>query len=241
MDSYIYTHVGSRSVNEDSADLVMTTPDKGCFVVCDGLGGHGKGEVASAHVVNTIIESVKGIDISSDGILENSIQYAQDTLLQAQADINAQDEMKTTVVALRIFDSKAQWAHIGDTRLYLFRNKDVFTRTLDHSVPQMLVASGEIKEKDIRHHEDRNRLIRVMGSPWNTPKYEVSEVISVEPGDAFLLCSDGFWELITERKMLKCLKKSSSCEEWLNRMGEIVLKNGKGKSMDNNTAIGVII
>ena len=54
MDSYIYTHVGSRSVNEDSADLVNISADKGCFVLCDGLGGHGKGEVASAIVVKTI-------------------------------------------------------------------------------------------------------------------------------------------------------------------------------------------
>ncbi len=241
LDSYLYTHVGSRKVNEDNADFYTVSEDKGFFVVCDGLGGHGKGEVASEIVVNSVLEKVKDADIADEGIMEESIIYAQNTLLQTQKDLNADNEMKTTVVALRIFDNKAQWAHVGDTRLYLFRKKKMLARTLDHSVPQMLVASGEIKEKHIRHHEDRNRLIRVMGSPWNSPKYEVSEFTDIQSGDAFLMCSDGFWELITEREMIKCLKKSKSCREWLERMGEIVLKNGKGQSMDNNTAIGVII
>lgn len=241
MDSWLYTHVGSRSVNEDNADFIKISEDKACFVVCDGLGGHGKGEVASEIVVKSVLEKVKDKDISEDNFLEDSLLYAQNTLLQAQRDLNAENEMKTTSAVLRVFDNKAQWAHVGDTRLYLFRKKKVFVRTLDHSVPQMLVASGEIKEKHIRHHADRNRLIRVMGTSWNTPKYEVSDFIELQAGDAFLMCTDGFWEFITEREMIKTLKKSSSCKEWLERMGEIVLKNGKGQNLDNNTAIGVII
>ena len=59
----------------------------------------------------------------------------------------------------------------------------------------MLVAAGEIDEKEIRHHPDRNRLVRVMGMEWDEPKYQVSEPMPEEPGQAFLLCSDGFWEI----------------------------------------------
>ncbi len=240
MDYWVYTNVGSREINEDYADCCQTNGNQSYFVVCDGLGGHGKGEVASELVVKSILEYVKKDGAVQEGILENSVLYAQETLLQAQADLNAHDEMKTTVVALRICDGQAQWAHVGDSRLYVFRKKKVFTRTLDHSVPQMLVAAGEIKEKQIRNHVDRNRLIRVMGMPWSSPKYEISEPLQLESGDAVLMCTDGFWELIEEKEMLKCLKKADSCRQWLEKMGELVQKNGKGTNMDNNTAIGVI-
>lgn len=241
MNSYVYTHVGSRPVNEDSVQEYLQDEKSGFFVVCDGLGGHGKGEVASKLVVDCIIEKIKESGIGTENILETGISYAQESLLQAQAELNADNEMKTTVVCLQIYNNMAQWAHVGDSRLYLFRKKKMHLRTLDHSVPQILVASGEIKEKQIRFHEDRNRLIRVVGSPWDTPKYDVSEPIPVQSGDAFLLCSDGFWELITEKEMIKCLKKAKSVQAWMDSMSEIVLKRGKGTSMDNNTAIGVIV
>lgn len=66
-------------------------------------------------------------------------------------------------------------------------------RTLDHSVPQMLVAAGEIDEKEIRHHPDRNRLVRVMGMEWDEPKYQVSEPMPEEPGQAFCFVRMDFW------------------------------------------------
>jgi len=76
-------------------------------------------------------------------------------------------------------------------------------RTLDHSVPQLLVKSGRIKEKEIRKHPDRNRLLKVMGVVWASPEYEKSRVITLNGKEAFLLCSDGFWELIEEKKMAR--------------------------------------
>ncbi len=240
MDYYVYTDVGSREINEDYADCCHLTGEQSYFVVCDGLGGHGKGEVASELVAKTVLEYAKENHANREELLEQSVLYAQQTLLQAQRDLNAHDEMKTTVVALHICGNEAQWAHVGDSRLYVFRKKKVLQRTLDHSVPQMLVAAGEIKEKQIRNHPDRNRLIRVMGIAWNGPKYEISAPLELQSGDAMLLCTDGFWELIDEKEMIKCLKKAKSAQQWLETMGELVKKNGKGSNMDNNTAIGVI-
>ncbi len=240
MNSWIYTHNGDRPVNEDSAGKIDT--DSGAFfIVCDGLGGHGKGDLASQCAVRCAKEKVEEMGANADEVLESAFLNAQNNLLDEQVKLDAVSEMKTTMVCLRIYDGLAQWGHVGDTRFYMFRKKKLFTRTLDHSVPQMLVASGEIKEKDIRFHEDRNRLIRVLGTSWDTPKYEIAEPVSIQEGDAFLMCTDGFWELLTEKDMIKCLKKSSSAQEWLERMTEIVNKNGKKVDMDNNTALGVII
>lgn len=103
----------------------------------------------------------------------------------------------------------------------------------------MLVLAHKLKEKKIRGHEDRNKLLRVIGSPWETKKYDCSEIINKNGFQAFLLCSDGFWELIDEKAMTKTLKKSNSVDEWLDAMVEIVRQNGKCTDMDNNSAIAV--
>ena len=103
----------------------------------------------------------------------------------------------------------------------------------------MLVLSKEIKESQIRNHPDRNILLRVLGIEWDDPMYELLVPISLKKCQAFLLCSDGFWELIEEKEMCELLKKSSSVEEWLFSMVEVVKKNGVGRNMDNYSAIAI--
>ena len=78
-----------------------------------------------------------------------------------------------------------------------------------------------------------------MGMEWDEPKYQVSEPMPEEAGQAFLLCSDGFWENIEEEQMEACLQKSANPHEWLERMEKIVVKNGRGTNMDNYSAIVV--
>ena len=121
----------------------------------------------------------------------------------------------------------------------MFYKNKVKTRTLDHSIPQMLVLAKEIKEDMIRNHPDRNMLLRVMGVEWDEIMYELMQPISLKKCQAFLLCSDGFWELIDEKEMNAQLRKSNSVEEWLDNMVKIVEDNGKGKNMDNYSAIAV--
>lgn len=224
---------GERAVNEDYLGCF----EKQVFVLCDGLGGHGKGEVASKFVVEQILSCYEKQGLS----MEESIQYAQDALLKKQEEENAGDSMKTTVTCLEISGDKAKFAHVGDSRVYLFENAKYKTRSIDHSIPQLLVQRGVIKEKDIRHHEDRRRLLCVMGAEWSTPKYQVADQIEVKQGTTFLLCSDGFWELIDEKKMSSTLKKSKSPKEWLTAMEKIIMEKGQGTNMDNYSAIAVFV
>ena len=137
------------------------------------------------------------------------------------------------------FYNKVYIGHIGDSRGYVFYKNKVKTRTLDHSIPQMLVLAKEIKEDMIRNHPDRNMLLRVMGVEWDEIMYELMQPISLKKCQAFLLCSDGFWELIDEKEMSTQLRKSNSVEEWLDNMVKIVENNGKYKNMDNYSAIAV--
>lgn len=113
-------------------------------------------------------------------------------------------------------------------------------RSSDHSIPQYLVNIGEIKERDIRHHPDRNKLLRVMGSEWETLRYQRLKLEEPECGDAFLLCTDGFWEWIEEKDMERFLKRASCSEEWLNMMKGFIYARGRGNRMDNLSAIAVM-
>jgi len=149
--------------------------------------------------------------------------------------------MKTTGVCLSIIAGNCQWGHIGDSRLYAFKKNKLDLRTLDHSVPQMLVLAGDIKEKHMSTHPDRNRLLRVIGVEWDSPRYELSDEFPLADYQAFLLCTDGFWEFIETKKMCKFLKKSKTAEEWLTLMTLEVAKNGRKKDMDNYTAIAVTL
>ena len=234
---YLLSNVGDRENNEDNVGMYQEGADY-CFVLADGLGGHGKGEVASQLAVEAAVKTfaVKG---ASDGVMDESFQEAQNSILENQkTDIQAQD-MKTTLVILHVKEDSFQWGHIGDSRLYYFQNNKLLQRTLDHSVPQMLVAAGQLRDSQIRNHPDRNRLLRVLGVDWDSPKYQIEEVIDRKAKQQFLLCTDGFWELIEEKKMVHCLKRSKSPQEWLERMEEIVRKNGQGKNMDNYSAVAV--
>lgn len=232
-----YTNSGSREINEDRYGVAIHENGM-CFVVADGLGGHGNGEVAAQLAIDAVcVEFVE--NGYSEEFFENAFKKAQFEILQEQQRQLAPSKMKTTVVNLVISDNKAYWAHVGDSRLYVFQNHRLKLRTLDHSVPQMLVLSKSIKEKEIRNHPDRNRLMRVMGVKGEEPRFDVGDPFKLTKNQVFLLCTDGFWELIEETEMERLLKESQTPKEWIDKMSGIVRKNGEGKEMDNYTAIAV--
>ena len=230
---------GCRENNEDSVGMYQDG-EAYCFLLADGLGGHGMGEVASELAVETaIVKFAQGS--RGDGFLKEAFEAAQESVAgRQQEDRNCRD-MKTTLVVLEVEKDQLRWGHIGDSRLYYFVKGKLKERTLDHSVPQMLVSAGEIREKEIRRHPDRNRLLRVLGTDMDEVNYQESQPVKRTVHQAFLLCSDGFWELIEEKKMEATLKRASDPEHWLASMEEIVCKNGRGTNMDNYSAVAVWI
>ena len=232
-----FTNRGSREINEDRIGCFA---NKGahCFVVCDGLGGHGMGDAAAQTVVS-VFQDLFSKSGDPARFLPEAFTAAQQILLTEQAALNARQKMKTTAVALVTDEHKAYIGHVGDSRLYVFQNNRVLTRTLDHSIPQMPVLSRQLREEEIRNHPDRNIVLRVMGVDWESPMYELAKPLRLRKCQAFLLCTDGFWELILEEEMCEFLQNSSSPEEWLRRMAAQVRERGKGKQMDNYSAIAV--
>ena len=237
------SRVGERGNNEDAVGIAADG-QRECFVVCDGLGGHSMGEVASRTAVETVkaeFGAFCGGQTIPDAreFLSRCFLKAQDEILKYQKQERKAQGMKTTMTILLRNGSTLQWGHIGDTRLYYFHNAKMICRTLDHSVPQMLVRTGEIREEQIRFHEDRNRLLRVLGAEVEQLKFDLSEPVRLEDRQAFLLCTDGFWEWITEKEMTACLKDSRTPEDWLERMEKVILRSGTGKNMDNYSAAAV--
>lgn len=233
----VFTDAGGRTINEDSVG-VFQNGENNCYVLCDGLGGHGMGDVASSLVVS-VFEDQFGKTDDVVNFLGQTFCASQDILMAEQKLRKAKRKMKTTGVAIVTDEDNVYIGHIGDSRGYVFYKNKVKARTLDHSIPQMLVLSKEIKESQIRNHPDRNIVLRVMGIEWDDIMYDLMAPIPLKKCQAFLLCSDGFWELIEEKEMCRLLKKSSSVNEWLSEMVAVVKQNGEGKNMDNFSAIAV--
>lgn len=240
MDWATISHPGTREINEDSTGAVETQ-DVRCFVVADGLGGHGKGDIASKLAVDAFQKVFRESREPLRERMEAAFTQAQTDILEEQIRTHSQLQMKTTVTALAVTEDKLLWGHIGDTRLYAFSHGRMKTRTSDHSIPQMLVLAKEIKENEIRFHPDRNKLLRVLGVSGEVPRFELSKIRKRRKHQAFLLCTDGFWELILEKEMQQCLKTASSAQDWLERMEKIIRGRGEGEEMDNFSAIGVLL
>lgn len=241
IDYALLTKQGERLYNEDSV-LAMPSVIPATFAVADGLGGHGFGNIASAMVTATVKEMVtvskELASLSSEEAIASLFRQAQSDICQKKQD-GGYGDMMTTMVLLQIGE-QISWGHVGDSRLYYFQNGELAAQTLDHSVPQILVYMGEITPQEIRHHPDRNRLLRAMGKEWERgDEFSIGESITPEAGQSFLLCSDGFWEYIVEEDMISCLRQSKDAGEWLQSMEKIVLDNGKGKNMDNYSAITI--
>lgn len=227
---------GGREVNQDVVDFRIF-PWGGIWALGDGLGGYHGGEMAARLAVDTVISHYRKQDPFSS--LKVGLEEAQEKIRREQQLSTLRRSMRTTIALLAIKGEEAYFAHIGDSRLYHFRGAKLISQTKDHSVCQALVNAGEIHLHDIRFHEDRNRLYRVLGTDGNV-KATISEGIRIESGDAFLLCSDGFWEYVEEEEMENNRLRASSPGEWLESM-EAIMKKKVSEGHDNYSAVAVFV
>lgn len=233
------TNRGGRDNNEDSLRYYYQSGPEGCWVVADGLGGHAAGEVASAIATEAIVERFcRNPLLSADNIRE-CFREALNRILSRQETEPRLKSMRTTAVALFTDGESLMWAHTGDSRLYYFRSGKLLFQTKDHSVSQACANAGEITQDQIRFHEDRGRLLKVLGTDENL-KVELSAPLHPERGDAFLLCTDGFWEYVLESEMETDLGNADSPRDWLNRMVQRLLCRA-GEDNDNYSAAAVFI
>ena len=196
------TALGGRPVNEDSWRAQYEP--MGCFVVADGLGGHGGGHIASAIVSDAALAGVCRYSSASPENAVALMNIAADALREKL--VENLSGMRSTLTVLLIDRDSAAWAWVGDTRLYHFSGGKAIYCTPDHTVAGKLVASGELDADEIRFNEDRSMLLRALGSHNQTP--ETGEA-PCKPGDAWLICSDGWWEPVLDEEWSNCLAKAA--------------------------------
>ena len=228
-----YSSAGNRAVNEDSI-ILMEDLSGVIAIVADGLGGEGNGDAASRIAVKTISSRLAGSEASKE-IVSEAMIHANEEIINLQKNGN---RMKSTAAVLFISGTCAFAAHVGDTRIYQLRKDRVIYQSIDHSVSQMSVNAGEITLDEIRRHSDRNKLTNALGSR-NFAKADLIELNS-QNGDAYLLCSDGFWEYVLEDEMREDLSTSNNSAEWLRRMRGRV-ESRISQTGDNHSAITIII
>jgi len=229
-----------RSNNQDWSGYVLLD-GLGCWVVADGLGGHYGGEIASRLAVEHIISAFTAQPGVAPEDLTSYLQAAQKAILERQKAEVQLASMRTTVVFIVSSDHEVACAHLGDSRYYHFRQGRIIFQTKDHSVPQALVNAGELAAADLRFHEDRNRLLRALGEDVDL-RPAITSYREVQPEDAFLLCTDGFWEYVLEEEMQQALVVSDTSQTWLKTMERALLQRAKERQdsrADNYTAVGI--
>lgn len=229
VDSAKYTCAAGHDINEDSC---LCRPERGIYIVADGLGGHSSGETASSAAIDYLDKNCLG-DYTPEEV--NRLLEGANTEV-----LNNGDDGKTTVAAAFIENGSFIYANVGDSRVYYFRKGKIIAATKDHSVCQAAVDMGTLRPEDIRGNEDRSRLLKVLGSEQSLNIKKRYPAIEIENGDSFLICSDGFWEYVYETEMEVDLHKSESAEQWLKYMLKRHILRAENKG-DNYTAVCGII
>ena len=233
VDFSSYSDVGGRGNNEDAC-LAIESEGAYLFAVADGLGGVEAGEVASGIVISTLRQIFLSDARRFD--LVDSLRIANELILDCQE--NQSKKMKTTIAAVYLQDGIISCAHVGDSRIYLFRNDRIVYQSTDHSVSQMAVYAGEITAPEIRRHVDRNKLTRALGVESEL-KIELKEFLA-DDVTALLLCSDGFWEYVYEEEMSALLSAATTPDQWIEEMRKLLSLRVNGNN-DNNTAVAAVL
>jgi len=240
--SFGLTDVGRRrQTNED--DLLLE-PAHRLFAVADGMGGHAAGEIAARLAIETLHDTLARV---APGQPYGSIAEVGERLVAAVTEANRRicesidchEErrgMGTTVVALSYLDDDAVIGHVGDSRLYLLRRSELQRMTSDHSWVNEQVKLGLMSDDMAQRHPMRNIVTRALGSRSDVA-VDVSTV-RIEPGDLFLLCSDGLNTMLTDVEIEHSLKAHRNDPEGACH-ALVAAANDRGGE-DNVTVIAVL-
>ena len=241
--AYNLQELGQRQNQEDSLfpALGKSTPDDRLFVLCDGMGGHEKGEVASATVCETIRSTILSAwnpnEALSDELFLQALSAAYDAL--DAKDNGEERKMGTTLTFLCLHANGATVAHIGDSRVYQLRPASkksparIVFRTQDHSLVNDLVKIGEITEEEAKQHPQKNVITRAMQPcQEHRAKADIAHLTDIQPGDYFYMCSDGMLEEASDENILNIITMLGKTDDEKIDMLRQVTEDNK----DNHTA-----
>ena len=231
---------GGREYNEDCTAVEQSDGGYTCLVLSDGAGGHAGGAVASRIAVNKVLDGFRARPPADADDLSELLLDAHDAVLAAQrATEGAAQAMHATIVVLTIDANTgtALWGHVGDSRLYVLRRGTVLAVTRDDSVVQWMVDSGYLPPEQARSHPKKNRLLAALGADTDLQPTVQVEPFPVEEGDAFLLCTDGWWDGLAGGQIESELSLAPSVDAWVDAMASAIAQKADANH-DNYSAIG---
>lgn len=188
-------HIGDRGEQQDRIGVFTSPrlPGSALFVLADGMGGKTGGAMAAQQVISTAKSLFEAYTPAEETPAQLLTQLASEshTIIRLSA-MTEEKEPHSTMVALLLQPGRADWAHVGDSRLYRFHNGGVVKRTVDHSFVEQMVQQGRLTREQAVGHRLSNLLVNALGTekPAN-PTLDCAT--DLQPGDCFLLCSDGLW------------------------------------------------
>ncbi len=228
------TSVGKiRDLNEDA--FFVSNPsstDSVLAIVADGMGGHNAGEIASKEAVNVIKDSILKSSEEAKSLLIDAIENANSTIYKMSCKKEDLHGMGTTITACLISKNKVTAAQVGDSRLYLVRNRMITQITKDHSFVEMLIENGSITKEDAKHHPQKNVITRAIGTD-SSVEADIYE-FQAEPDDVILLCSDGLVNMVEDEKILSLI---IDCKDFENLADKLVEEAENAGGNDNITVI----
>ena len=225
------SHVGRiRANNQDSGYAGAHL-----FVVADGMGGHAGGDVASAIAVRRIREVDKEFPSAHDAefALQAALIAANQLITETVFEHQELTGMGTTVSAMIRVGDQLAIAHIGDSRIYRYRDGELTQVTADHTFVQRLVDSGRITPEEAAVHPRRSVLMRVLGDVDASPEVDTA-VMDLRPGDRWLLCSDGLSSYLAEERIRHALASDMDANQVTQRLVKETLDHG---APDNVTVV----
>lgn len=226
-----------RSGNEDNYLMV---PDKGVFIVADGMGGHAAGEVASEMAVRVIARELGSLQgLTDQQVAERmrlSIRAANGAIFERTLTEHDKRGMGTTVTGLTLFGNRFLIGQVGDSRAYLLRDSKLAQVTKDHSYVQEQVDAGYLTPEQARTHPYSNVITRCVGA--NADVMPDIYVGSARKDDLFLLASDGLTGMLEDPQLAEILKSGRMPQEQVDQLIDEANRHG---GLDNITAIIVRI
>ncbi|MFL9709832.1 PP2C family protein-serine/threonine phosphatase [Methylobacillus sp. Pita1] len=231
---------GGRPVNQDRV-AYSYSKNAVLLALADGMGGHHHGEVAAQLAVKMLTGAFQQ---AAQPDLPDVVEFLQAEIMKLHEAIHQLAENrglpetpKTTLVVGILQHNTLYCAHVGDSRLYHFRNGKRLFRTEDHSIVQLMLKQGKLDAKSMLQHPDRNKIYNCLGSEL-TPSIEISPPYPLEAGDQILLCSDGLWAQLSDERMQDILNSGLGIAHSVPSLLDAAERLG-GKNMDNLSAIGV--
>jgi PPM family protein phosphatase len=234
------TDPGARKGNEDA--LAHGSGPNGHYaVLADGAGGHSRGREASHRAVAALERVMQDPGVAfSPANLTQMVRLAHSEIVHQQNSDRPESRMHTTLVALWIEPQvqHALWTHVGDSRLYRVRQGRAEQLTQDDSVVQQMVLAGVITAEQSRNHPQKNHLLAALGIEGDIEPHTVVRPVELMEGDAFLLCSDGWWESFEPDDIAAALMRALSAEDWLAEMQARIVARAVPRQ-DNYSAVAL--